>query len=129
MSSINKGAFSKVFTLTLSCSHSCFSNFPVLNFSEDNPVSLEIKRVISCTEDISKEKKATGILLFTATLRAIVSVKAVLPIPGRAATITKSDGCQPEVSLSSLSKPEGIPLIPSLLEISSIFFFACITKL
>ena len=110
--------------MTLSCSHSCFSSLPVLNFSEDSPVSLEIKRVINCTEDISNEKNATGMLLFTATLRAMVNVKAVLPIPGRAATITKSEGCQPDVNLSSLSKPEGIPLIPSLFEISSIFFFA-----
>ena len=60
VSSIYKGAFSKFFTLIESCSHSCFSNFPVRNFSEDNPVSEEIKRVINCTDDISKENKATG---------------------------------------------------------------------
>lgn len=60
--------------------------------------------------------------------RAIDKVKAVLPIPGRAATIIKSEGCQPEVNLSSLLKPVGIPLKPSLLEISSIFFLACITS-
>ena len=46
-SSINNGAFSRSFTLTESCSHSCFSNLPVLSFSEDKPVSDEIKRVIS----------------------------------------------------------------------------------
>ncbi len=47
-SSIYKGAFSKIFNFnTESCSHSCFSNFPVRNFSEDNPVSDEIKRVIN----------------------------------------------------------------------------------
>ena len=56
-------------------------------------------------------------------------VKAVLPIPGRAATMIKSLSCHPEVSLSNLSKPDGTPLIPSLLEISSIFFLAWITKL
>ena len=54
----------------------------------------------------------------------MVKVRAVFPIPGRAATIIKSLGCQPEVNLSSLVNPEGIPLNPSLLEISSIFFFA-----
>src|SRR5690606_41805607 len=97
--------------------------------SSDLPVSDEIKRVINCTDDISKEKKATGILEFTAIFLAIDKVNAVLPIPGRAATIIKSLGCHPEVSLSKRSKPEGIPLSPSLFEISSIFFFAWITKL
>ena len=47
VSSINNGAFSRLLTLTFNCSHSCFSRFPVLNFSELNPVSEEIKRVIN----------------------------------------------------------------------------------
>ena len=128
VSSINKGAVSKAFTLTFNCSHSCFSSLPVLSFSEDNPVSEEISLVINCTEDISNEKNATPWLLFTAILRAMESVRAVLPIPGLAATIIKSLGCHPEVSLSSLSKPDGIPLSPSLLAISSIRFLACMTR-
>ena len=45
--------------------------------------------------------------------RAIESTKAVLPIAGRAAMITKSEGCQPEVTASKALKPEGSPLIPS----------------
>ena len=129
VSSMNKGAFSKVLTLTFSCSHSCFSSLPVRSFSEDKPVSLEIRRVINCTDDISKEKKATGIFWFTAIFLAIESVNAVLPIPGRAATMIKSLSCHPDVNLSSFVNPEGMPLKPSLLEISSIFFFAWITKL
>ena len=60
---------------------------------------------------------------------AIDKVRAVFPIPGLAAIITRSLGCQPDVSLSTSEKPDGTPLKPSLLEISSIFFFACITKL
>ena len=79
-------------------------------------------------DDISKEKKATGICLVTAIFRAIERVNAVFPIPGRAAIIIKSLGCHPEVNLSTLTKPEGIPDKPSLLAISSIFFFASITK-
>ncbi len=59
-SSINKGAFSKSFTFTESCSHSCFSNFPVRSFSDYKPVSDDIKRVINCTDDISSENRATG---------------------------------------------------------------------
>jgi hypothetical protein len=97
-----KGAFSKVFTLTLSCSHSCFSSFPVLNFSEERPVSEEIRRVINCTEDISSEKNATGKPLLTAIFRAIESVSAVLPIPGLAAMIIKSLGCHPRSYLIEL---------------------------
>ena len=47
VSSIYRGAFSRFFTLTLSCSHSCFSNLPVLNLSEFNPVSDDIILVIN----------------------------------------------------------------------------------
>ena len=43
----------------------------------------------------------------------IVKAKAVLPIPGRAAQIIKSDFCHPEVTLSKLVNPDGIPLKPS----------------
>ena len=64
----------------------------------------------------------------TEIFRAIDNEKAVFPIPGRAAIIIKSLGCHPEVNLSTLTKPEGIPDKPSLLAISSIFFFASITK-
>ena len=54
----------------------------------------------------------------TEIFRAIDNEKAVFPIPGLAAIIIKSLGCQPEVSLSTLTKPEGIPDKPSLLAIS-----------
>ena len=128
VSSINRGAFSRSVTLTLSCCHSWSASFPVRSFSEESPVSAEIKRVMSCIEDISNEKNATGICFMTAIFRAIERVRAVLPIPGRAAIIIRSLGCQPEVSLSIFSKPVLIPLKPSLFEISSIFFFASKTR-
>src|SRR5215831_4132744 len=96
VSSIYNGAFSRSFTLVDNCSHSCFSSFPVRSFSEDNPVSDEIKRVINCTDDISKENTATGALKSIAMFLAIESTKAVLPIPGLAAIIIKSEGCQPD---------------------------------
>ena len=108
-----KGAFSRFFTLVLNCSHSCFSNFPVRNFSEDKPVSEEIKRVINCTEAISNENNATGIPKSIAIFRAIDNTKAVFPIAGLAAIIIKSLGCQPEVILSNFSKPVATPLSPS----------------
>ena len=111
-SSIKSGAFSKFLTFTLNCSHSCFSNFPVLNFSEDKPVSEEINLVINCTEDISRENKATGCPKSMAIFRAIESTKAVFPIPGRAAIMIKSLGCQPEVMASNFVKPVSTPLNP-----------------
>src|SRR5690554_7093709 len=79
VSSIKSGAFSRSFTFTLSCSYLCCSNFPVRNFSEDKPVSDEIKRVINCTLDISNEKKATPLLESIAIFRAIDNTKAVFP--------------------------------------------------
>ena len=42
--------------------------------------------------------------------------------------IIKSLGCHPEVKLSNFANPDGIPDKPSLLAISSIFFFASITR-
>src|SRR5690606_31614865 len=102
VSSIKRGAFSKSFTFTLSCTHSCCSNFPVRRLCEDKPVPDEIKRVINCTLDISREKNATPLLDSIAMFRAIDNTKAVFPIPGRAAIMIKSDGCQPEVKASNL---------------------------
>ena len=67
-------------------------------------------------------------LFSTEIFLAIDNVNAVLPIPGLAATIIKSLGCQPDVNLSISPKPEAMPLRPSFLEISSIFFFAAKTK-
>ena len=49
---------------------------------------------------------------------AIEITKAVFPIPGRAAIMIKSEGCQPEVKASNLVNPVARPLIPSLLEMS-----------
>ena len=70
-----------------------------------------------------REKNATGIFCLTDIFLAIDRARAVLPIPGLAATITRSLGCQPEVNLSSFSKPVEIPLkAPSLFSISSILF-------
>ena len=43
-------------------------------------------------------------------LRAIESTKAVLPIDGRAATMMRSDSCQPSVTRSRAMKPDGTPL-------------------
>jgi hypothetical protein len=54
------------------------SNLPVRNFSEEALLD-EIKRVINCTEDISREKKATGIF-WDQRLYYYDNVNAVFPI-------------------------------------------------
>ena len=75
------------------------------------PVSAMIRRIISCTEDISSEKNPTPRSWSTAMLRAIESTNAVLPIEGRAAMMTRSLSCQPRVTLSMAVNPDGTPLI------------------
>ena len=77
-----------------------------------------IRRLTSCTLLISSEKTAVGISRSTAICFAIESTKAVLPIAGRAAMITRSGLCQPDVILSKAWKPDGIP------EIEPVFFAA-----
>ena len=52
--------------------------------------------VDNCSDDISREKKATEVLSplswkFLAALNAILVASAVLPIEGRPAIITRSD--------------------------------------
>ena len=53
-----------------------------------------------------------------AMLRAMLNTMAVLPIPGRAAMMIKSDRCHPLVTRSTPVKPDGTPDKPSFLEIS-----------
>ncbi|MNS83347.1 hypothetical protein D3C72_1171320 [compost metagenome] len=56
-------------------------------------------------------------------------MNAVLPIAGRAAIITKSDFCQPDVTRSKAVKPEGTPVKPSVLSLSfSISITAFLTR-
>ena len=52
--------------------------------------------------DISSEKTPTTLPSCTAEFSAIFMANEVLPIEGRAAMMTRSDGCRPLVILSSL---------------------------
>ena len=128
VSSIYKGAFSSSDTFEKSLCHSSSLIWPFRNFSEEIPVSEAIILVISCTEAISRENRAMGILCSTAIFLAMESRNAVLPIAGRAAMIIKSEFCQPPVSLSISLKPEGIPEIPSLSFSALMVSMACFTK-
>ena len=74
--------------------------------------------VESCSEDISKEKKATVdldsfFLIFFAAWKAILVAKAVLPIDGLPAIITRSCLCKPPNLESKSVNPVGTPTIPS----------------
>jgi hypothetical protein len=90
VSSINNGAF-QIFNFGTQLFPFMFSSLPVRNFSDDKPVSEEIKRVINCTDAISgKTKQQVFHNLFL-----VDNTNAVLPIAGLAAIIIKSLGCQP----------------------------------
>ena len=84
---------------------------PVLILSPSSSHTFMIRRFTSCTLLISSEKTAVGISRSMAICLAMESTKAVLPIAGRAAMITRSGVCQPEVILSSAWNPDGIPEI------------------
>ena len=109
---------------------------PVLILSPSSSHTFMIRRFTSCTLLISSEKTAVGISRSIAIFFAIESTKAVLPIAGRAAMITRSGDCQPDVILSKAWNPEGIPEIEPVfiaafsirLKASSITGSICVTS-
>lgn len=107
---MNNGAVPNGLVADSRCRHCSGVRRPDLTSLPESPVSAMIRRIISCTEDISSEKNATPCSWSTAMLRAIESTKAVLPIEGRAATMIRSDSCQPSVTRSRAMKPDGTPL-------------------
>ena len=68
----------------------------------------------SCSFDISILKMSTFALPFSAAFSAMLRAKAVLPIPGLAATMTRSDFWKPPSLLSRSLNPEVTPVrLPS----------------
>ena len=67
----------------------------------------------SCWWDISREKTPTVRPWRSAACAATLSASAVFPIDGRAARMTRSDGCSPAVHSSKSMKPVAIPVIGS----------------
>ena len=110
VSSMYNLAFTRLWIFEFNCCHSWLSRSPFFSFSAGSSLSLERSLVTSCTEVISSEKIAIARLYPTAALRAMESTKAVLPIPGRAASTIRSAFCQPPVRSSSFEKPLGTPL-------------------
>ena len=113
VSSIKIGAFDIFSIAVCNCCHSCASNCPVRNLLLPTSDSIETRRCTNCRFDISRENKATPFPNSIAAFRAKESVNAVFPMDGRAATIIKSEGCQPEVKRSKSVKPVGTPVKPS----------------
>ena len=73
---------------------------PVRNAWLSMPAVLERMRSVSCSQVISKLKMTVGIFCRRATLVAMFSAKLVLPIPGRAARIIRSERPRPVRILS-----------------------------
>ncbi len=110
VSSMNRGAEPSGLVADSRWRHCSGVRRPLFTSLPLRPVSATIRRIMSCTEDISSEKNATPASWSTAMLRAMVSTKAVLPIDGRAATMMRSESCQPSVTRSMAVKPDGTPL-------------------
>ena len=68
----------------------------------------------SCSFDISSEKNATRLPQVIETCRAMLSAKLVLPMPGRAPTMMRSERFRPVIVLSSSRMPVGMPRYRSL---------------
>ena len=91
--------------------HSASFKRPVRSRYESTDASLHSKRVTSCCSDISREKIATGILYWIDACCATFKVSEVLPTPGRAAMMIRSDFWKPPVFASRSLKPLGTPEI------------------
>ncbi len=72
--------------------------------------SLHISRCVTSDFDISSVKIPTGTPSRTARFAAMQRPSADFPIEGRAATITRLPGWNPEVSRSSSLKPVAVPV-------------------
>ena len=102
----------------MNCSNSFSETFPLLISFDLILDCSESILVASCSDDISKEKKATVDLrpffsIFLAAWKAMFVAKAVLPIEGLPAIIIKSCLCKPPNLESKSVNPVGTPTIPS----------------
>ena len=125
VSSMKSGAVGRMRVVCSRWRHCSAVSLPLRTSAEESPDSATMRRIISCTELISSEKKATGFSWSMAMLRAMERTKAVLPIEGRAAMMMGSEGCHPSVSWSRRVKPVGTPfIVPPCACASSMAFIA-----
>ena len=71
-------------------------------------------RMNNCSVDISRLKIPTVLRAWTAALSAMLRTRLVLPMDGRAATMTRSCFWKPDVISSSCSNPLGTPVMSPL---------------
>ena len=83
--------------LSISFSHSSSFNWPVRRFWASTLDCSEKSRFTNCSLLISRLKIATVRSSLKAICWAIFSTNAVLPMDGRAAISTRSEGCRPAV--------------------------------
>ena len=105
VSSIIRFELKSTLIFSISCIHSDSFSLPLAIFSAEIPDSIAKSLCTSWVADISKEKKATFLLKVRAALRAMESTKDVLPIPGRAAMMIRSERCQPPIFSSMARMP------------------------
>ena len=94
--------------------HSPSVKSPVRSFVPPTSASVEMIREASCSLLISSEKNATRLPAVMAAWRAMFSAKLVLPMPGRAPMMTRSERFRPVIVLSSSRIPVGMPRYRSL---------------
>ena len=100
---------------------------PVVRRVFSTSPSAAIRRVTSCSRDISSEKIATVLPEFFAADSATFSAILVFPIPGRAASSSRSDLFRPLILPSTAEKPVDRPgsSLPLLDSSSSRFITSC----
>ena len=85
------------------------SRWPVVSFWFSTKLSVDKRRMTSCSRDISSEKKATVFSYVFATFRQMLSAIAVLPMPGRAAIRIRSVLLRPLILRSRSCRPVDRP--------------------
>lgn len=91
-----------------------WSQLPTLNFLARYFAHIDNQTIDQLHVRHFKREQCYRNFALTAIFLAIESTNAVLPMAGRAAIITRSEFCQPEVILSSAWKPLSKPLKPSV---------------
>ena len=129
VSSINNCLSFSRFTAEVRRGQSSSSNCPERTRVWSMRPSEESIRSISDSAGISMENTMTGLSLEMTACSTKFMAKVVLPIEGRPAMITKSEGCRPEVISSRSRKPVDSPVIsPLRLKSSSIRSTALVSR-
>ena len=114
VSSIISCDFAMLSAPSMSLPQSLESRRPLRILSASTVDSRLSIRLTSCTLDISRLNTAVVMPCLIATFSATFKTNAVLPIDGRAATSTKSDGCKPDKYVSRSLNPVGTPVTAPL---------------